>query len=214
MPDSFISLTPSDLEVPQVYDILVAGIQPRPIAFISTKSAAGVANLAPYSFFIAGGANPPSIVYSPTLGKAGSKKHSLLNVEETGEFVVNAVTREMAESMKGYGATPPDTYDEWKMCGFTPIPSEIVAPARVAESPVQFECRLFALLQHGSNPSSACYVVGEVVKIHIQESVWDGYSIDPLRFRPISRMGGANYLDTNSLELFLLENPSENTKPS
>jgi flavin reductase (DIM6/NTAB) family NADH-FMN oxidoreductase RutF len=213
VPD-FISLTPADLEMTQVYDILVAGVQPRPIAFISTLDADGGGNLAPFSFFVAGGANPPSVVYSATLNKTGGKKHSLLNVEATKEFVVNTVTREMAEGMNASSFDYPDRYNEWDVCGFAPIASLKVKPPRVKESPVQFECRLFQVVQHGSQSGAACYVIGEVVQMHIREDVWDGRSIDPDAFRPISRLAGANYLDTESLELFSLERPSGDVKPS
>jgi len=214
MPEPFISLSPAEMEVPQIYEILVAGVQPRPIAFISTVSASGQRNLAPFSFFMAGGANPPSLVYSPTLNKEGGKKHSLINVEETGEFVVNMVTREMANGMNAYSLDYPDRMNEWDMVGFKPISSDLVKPERVKESPVQFECKVHEIIIHGSSPAAACYVIGEVVKIHVLETVWDGRSIDPLKFRPICRMGGPHYLDTNSLELFSLEGPSGSTKPS
>jgi len=168
---------------------------------------AGVPNLGPYSFFMVGGANPASLVYSPTINVRGHKKHSLKNVEETGEFVVNTVTREMAEGMNASSFEFPDAYDEWQVCGFEPVPSEIVRPARVGESPVQFECKLFEIVQHGTDVGAACYVIGEVVKIHVREEVWDGRAIDPAKYHPIARLGGPNYLDTSSLELFSLERP-------
>lgn len=204
---SFVSLPPAELDQTRLYDILVTGVEPRPIAFVSTVSRDGVPNLGPYSFFMLGGANPPSLMYSPTINMRGQKKHSLQNVEETGEFVVNTVTREMAEGMNASSFEYPDRYNEWEVCGFEPLPSDLVKPPRVGESPVQFECKLYQIVQHGNEPGAACYVIGEIVKIHIREDVWDGRGIDPQRFRPISRMGGPEYLDTKNMELFSLERP-------
>jgi len=154
------------------------------------------------------------MVYSPTINARGQKKHSLKNVEETGEFVVNTVTREMAQGMNASSFEFPDAYDEWKVCGFQQVPSDKVKPARVGESPVQFECKVFQIIQHGTKTGAACYVIGEVVKIHVSEDVWDGRAIDPAKFRPIARLGGPNYLDTSSLELFALERPIGPGSPS
>jgi len=214
VPEAFVSLTPANLDPIQVYDLIVAVIQPRPIALISTISVDGVANLAPFSFFMVGGSNPPSVLYSSMLKDYGEKKGSLCNVEMTGEFVVNTLTREMAEGMSATSYDFPQTYDDWSLSGFTPLESEMVRPQRVAESPVQLECKLFQIVEHGHAAGSACYVIGEVVRIHIFANLWDGYSLHPDKFRPIGRMGGKMYLDTNSLELFTLESPTQPLDPS
>jgi len=207
MPDAFISLNPREMPVSEVYDLLVAGVQPRPIAFISTVGADGRRNLAPFSFFMPGGANPPSLVYSPTLNLVGGKKHSLVNAEEVGEFVASMVTREMADAMVAFTPESAERGTEWESCGFTALPSDLVRPDRIAESPVQFECKVFQIVPHGETPFAACYVIGEVVRIHVLEAVWNGHGVDPSLFRPISRMGGTHYLDTNSMELFSMEAP-------
>jgi flavin reductase (DIM6/NTAB) family NADH-FMN oxidoreductase RutF len=200
--------------VTEIYDILVAGVQPRPIAFISTISADGQKNLAPFSFFMAGGANPPSLIFSSTLNSSGGKKHSLANVEETGEFVASMATRQMADAMVAFTSENAERGREWELCGFSALASELVRPERLAESPVQFECKVHQIVRHGDSPLSACYVIGEVVKIHILELVWNGHGVDPALFRPISRLGGPHYLDTNSLELFLMEAPPKASEPS
>lgn len=214
MPDTFISLDPQEMAVSEVYDILVAGVQPRPIAFVSTISASGERNLAPFSFFMPGGANPPSLVYSSTLNSKGEKKHSLVNAEETGEFVASMATREMAEAMANFTAEKAYQGSEWEFCGFTSLPSDLVRPERIEQSPVQFECKVFAIVAHGDTPYAACYVIGEVIRIHVLEAVWNGRGVDPALFRPISRMGGPHYLDTNSMELFSMEGPTLPPKPS
>ncbi len=181
----------------EAYTLLTRVVQPRPIAFVSTLSASGVANLAPFSFFMAGGSNPPSLCFSPVLGSGGVEKDTLRNVRETGEFTINAVDRAMAVGMNATSAPFGPDESEWGPSGFTPLASEIVQPARVAESPAQLECRLFAIVEHGSGPTAARYVMGEVVRLHLRTGT----------FETISRLGGAEYLDTETGERFGLSRP-------
>src|SRR5688500_18521904 len=132
--DVFVSIEPGSLTPRQMYDLLVGVIQPRPIAFVSTMSSGGQENLAPFSFFMAGGANPPSLMYSPSLNAKGEPKDSLRNVEETGEFVVNIVTRTLADAMNATSFDYPASFSEWVVSGLTPMESEVVRPRRVMES--------------------------------------------------------------------------------
>ncbi len=157
---------------------------------------------------MAGGNNPPSLVYCPTLNARGLPKDSLRNVEETGEFVVNTVTRKMATGMNATGFDYPHETDEWSVSGFTTLESKVVRPQRIAESPIHFECKLFEILTHGSGPGASRYIVGEIVAIHVAEAIWSGRGIDGDLYRPIARMGGPNYLDTENLELFELQRPA------
>ncbi len=203
MAQEFVSVRMSDLTSLEAYDLLASTVVPRPIAFVSTMSADGIANLAPFSFFMTGGANPPSLMYSPTLNKQGLPKDSLANVIETGEFVVNSVHREMAEGMNATSFDYPRGSHEWEVSGFTPLPSELVKPPRVAESLIQFECRLFKVVEHGKGPNAARYVIGEVLLIHLDKSLAE----NPSSTRLISRMGGPNYVDTVSGEVFQMRRP-------
>lgn len=166
-------------------------------------SAAGEPNLAPFSFFMVGGIDPPSLAFCPILGKDGRKKTSLVNIEETQEFVVNLVTRPMAERMNTTSVDYPDGYEKWGLSGLTPVPSSYVKPARVTESAVQFECRLFQVVSHGASH----YVIGEVIVAHIDEELLteDG-SLRP--FEPIARLGGAQYLDLDGGKVFEMIRPS------
>lgn len=204
----FVSLNLNELRIRERYNILVAAVAPRPIAFVSTISSAGIPNLAPFSFFMAGGSNPPSVMFAPALNKSGEPKDSLRNALETGEFVINSVTRAMAPGLNETSFDFPHHFDEWTVSGFTPLTSEVVAPARVAESPIHMECRLFQVIEHGQGNGAARYVVGEVVRMHVKEEVWTGSGIDPMVYRPLSRMGGPNYLDTEALEVFPMPRPS------
>lgn len=204
----FASLDLAALTPRQAYDVLVAAVQPRPIAFVSTRSAAGEDNLAPFSFFMAGGANPPSLMYSPSLNLRGEPKDSLRNVEETREFVVNIVTRTMSEAMNAASFDYPQGFSEWQVTGLTPLPSEVVKPMRIMESPVQFECRVHQIVPHGQGPNAANYVIGEIVRTHVLKTIWTGEAISAGALRPISRLGGAEYLDTAALEVFEMLRPT------
>ncbi len=181
----------------EAYALLAAVVQPRPIAFVSTLGADGVANLAPFSFFMAGGSNPPSLCFSPTLDAKGGEKDTLRNIREAGEFTVNAVDRRMAYGMNAASAALARHESEWEPSGFTPLESELVRPARVAESPAQMECRLFSIVAHGHGPSAARYVIGEVLRLHLRD--------EP--FHPLARLGGPDYLDLANGERFALPRP-------
>lgn len=210
----FVSVDPSKLTPSQAYDLLVHAIQPRPIAFVSTMSEQGEENLAPFSFFMAGGANPPSLMYSPALNARGEAKDSLRNVEETGEFVVNIVTRSLAEAINATSFDFPSGYSEWQVAGLTPMPSEFVRPRRIAESPVHFECRVFQIVRHGDGPTAANYVIGEIVRAHVLATLWTGTGIRQGALRPISRLGGSEYVDLEEREIFEMKRPSGSRKTS
>lgn len=197
----------SDLTAAQKYDLLSGLVVPRPIGFVSTLSAGGIANLAPFSYFMVGGIRPPSLMFCPVLDREGNPKDSLRNVEETGEFVVNLVTKEMAEGMNATSYAYPAEQGEWGASGFTPIESVVIKPPRVAESPVQFECRLFHALRHGDGPSASVYVVGEVLAAHVDPGLVDADGNLVGRFQPIARLGGKSYIDLACGKVFELARP-------
>lgn len=209
-----MSLVAAELSASQRYDLLVGAVQPRPIALVSTLDSEGAANLAPFSFFMAGGNEPASIMVSASTKGSGQWKDSLKNAESTGEFVVNFVVREMAAGMNATSFSYPQGFDEWSVAGFDPIPSVTVRPPRVAQSPVQFECSLFQILRHGDGPGSANYMVGEVLRMHVRADLWDGRRLVHDGFRPIARLGSDEYLDTRAMEIFHLARPSGPAEPS
>ncbi len=189
--DPNICLAPGDLDPMALYELLTSIVHPRPIALVSSVSASGIRNLAPFSFFMLGGTNPPSIVFSPVLGSRG-EKDSLRNIRETGEFVVNTVHRDMIDPMNQAGRSVPFETDEWELSGLTPIPSDAVTPQRVAESLASLECKLHEVVHHGEGVGSARYVIGEVLRIHVSQTV-EAFKTDPIRL--IGRLGGAEYVD-------------------
>jgi flavin reductase (DIM6/NTAB) family NADH-FMN oxidoreductase RutF len=202
-----MTIHPAEADVRAVYRALIEIVTPRPIAWVSTVDAEGRVNVAPFSFFNVFGSNPPVVVFSPTLRRDGSKKDTLLNVEMTGEFVVNASVESAAASVVQTSAELEHGRSEAEFAKLTLVPSERVKPPRVAESPVHLECRLLQILPVGGKPLSANLVIGEVVLIHVDESVLDqdGH-IDPRKLRTIGRMGGDDYCRTS--DLFRMPRPT------
>ncbi len=192
---NIITLDPTELEPRQNYLLILGMVVPRPIAMISTISADGSLNLAPFSFFQAVSANPPGVIFSPTRDRHGQIKHSLRNVQESGEFVVAMVTEDMAEAMNLTSAEFPDGVSEFEQAGFTPTPSDIVKPRLVLESPVNLECRVHSIVEMSKKPLSGAIVIGEVVRMHIHLDVFDHEKmvIDRDKYDVISRLGGSSF---------------------
>ena len=194
-------------EVVEVYRLLTDVVTPRPIAWATTVDSEGRVNLAPFSFFNAFGANPPVVVFSPTLRRDGSKKDTLLNAEATGEFVLNAAVERLAAQMNLTSAELPHGENEADVAGLTLLPSVKVKPPRVAESPVQLECRVVQILPVGGKPLSANLIIGEVLLMHIADEVLaDNGRVDPAKLRTIARLGADWYSRTN--DLFEMHRPS------
>jgi len=193
---SFHSLDPVQSPAALVYDLIVCGVQPRPIALVSTVDEEGRGNLAPFSFFTAGGVNPPSLAYCPSLDSQGNPKNSLRNAEATGEFVVNMVTRAMSGPMAHAAGWRSEEVDEWGVSGLTPIPSDLVRAHRVVESPIQFECRVSQVLRLGEGAYGTVYVIGEIVRIHVDSTHLSEGRVDATRIRAIGKLGGTEYIDT------------------
>ncbi len=190
------------------YDLLIHAVAPRPIAFVSTLSADGRPNLAPFSFFMAGGANPPSICFSPNTRDDGTPKDTLRNILETGEYVVHIVSHAMGPGVSAASKALPHGESEWPLTGFTPAPSVKVRPPRVAEAPFALECRLHQVVPHGTGGDSANYIIGEVVLFHVaRELLVDGV-VDPRRVDYLARMGGAWYQRVLPEGLFTMARPA------
>jgi flavin reductase (DIM6/NTAB) family NADH-FMN oxidoreductase RutF len=187
-------------DVVTVYRAIVGIVTPRPIAWVTTIDQEGRVNLAPFSFFNAFGANPPVVVFSPTLRRDRSKKDTLLNLESVGEFVLNAAVESLAEKMNATAAELPRGRSEAELAGLTLEPSLKVRPPRVVESPVHMECRVRQMMSIGDGPIAANLVIGEVLLIHIDDSVLDAAgSVDPRRLKTIARLGGDYYCRVTDL---------------
>jgi len=205
---AFQSIDPATIPAADAYALLTGCVVPRPIAFVSSLSSAGTANLAPFSFFNAGGAHPPSLVFSTVTSGLGRDKDTLQNVRETGEYVVHIVPWSVRERMNQASADYPPEVDEFEAAGFTKAPSVRVKPWRAAECPIAMECRLFQILVHGSGPFRANYVIGEVVLFHIAEAVLAGGRVDAARLDAIARLGGPNYTRVTPESMFGMPRPT------
>lgn len=186
--------------VVDIYQALVGVVTPRPIAWVTTLSPAGVVNLAPFSFFNAFGANPPIVVFSPTLRRDGSKKDTLLNLESLPEFVIHAATAPLAETVNLTSREIPASDSEVSLAKLTAVPSVKVKPPRIAESPIAMECRVRQIVPCGTGPIAANLVIGEVAMIHIADDVLDEKGrVDPRKLQTVARLGGDFWCRTSDL---------------
>ena len=201
-----LSIDPANQQPRDVYKLLIGSILPRPIAFVSTVDKNDVRNLAPFSFFTVASSNPPILAFCTSVPANGrAAKDTLRNVLETREFVVNIVSEDFAEQMNNCSATVPPEVDEFQLSGLTPIASELVKPARVAESQVQMECRLVQVVTVSDKPMGGNLVLGEVLRFHVAEDLVSDFQIDPEKLRAIGRMGGEAYCRTT--DRFKLKRP-------
>jgi flavin reductase (DIM6/NTAB) family NADH-FMN oxidoreductase RutF len=183
-------------------------IAPRPIAFVSTLSASGIGNLAPFSFFAMGGQQPQSVAFCPIADREGNPKDTLRNILETGEFVINIVSREMAERVNQASAPYPFAVDEFDVTGFTRAPSSVVKPPRVLEAPAALECRVFQIVPHGTGAQHGTWVIGEVLHLHVRDEMLaaDGYP-DTAKVHPAARMGRDEWAHITPEVTFRLTRP-------
>ncbi len=196
------TLDPAGYEPRDIYKLMTGIIVPRPVALISSVDAKGVPNLAPFSFFSGVGSNPPTVLFCPTLRRGAgdaARKDTLRNVEETQEFVVNVVSEAIAGAANITAAEVAPEVDEFQLSGLTPLPSEVVRPARVAESPAQMECRLIQVIYTGRASGSGVIVLGEVVRFHVRKDILSEFRVDPLGLNAVGRMAGNSWVRTQDL---------------
>ncbi len=171
-------------------------VVPRPIGWISSQDRNGVVNLAPYSFFNGVATEPPTVMFSSNgVHSEGSYKDSVRNVRDTGEFVCNLATWETREAMNTTSAMVARSVDEFELSGLTPVPSELVKPPRVKESPVHLECTYLQTVELPCDKpgQSNLVVFGQVIGIHIDDSIISDGMIDMNVFKPIARLGYFDY---------------------
>src|SRR5579863_7243122 len=200
-----MNVIPFEIPHSELYGILLNSVAPRPIAWVSTLSASGQPNLAPFSFFNAVCVDPPLLAFAPGLRQPkqtdagrhyGEAKDTLRNVRETKEFVVNVVTYELGEAMNLTSGEYDASVNEFEVAKVTPQPSKVVRPPRVGESPVSFECVVHQILDFSPAPTSSSLVIGEVVAIYLDDAHLKDGSIDRDSLDLIGRMGGLQYTRT------------------
>ena len=202
------TINPADLKPNEFYRFMIGTIGPRPIAFASTIDANGLVNLSPFSFFNIVGYNPPTLIFAPTINRHGHKKHTLLNLEEVGEVVINIVNYAMVEQMSLASAEFERGINEFEKAGFTAIASDRVRPPRVAESPAAFECVVKQIVSTGDGPGSGNIIICEVVMGHFHDTIFDSTgAVDPHQLDLIGRMGGDWYCRAQGDALFEVGRP-------
>ena len=198
-------IDPQEHQPRDIYKLLNGTVVPRPIAFVSSLSANGVRNLAPFSFFTVVSANPPVICFSPLRRANGGAKDTLQNVRDTGEFVVNIVSEGIASQMNTTSADFPPDVDEFAESGLTPQASDLIRPPRVKECGIAMECRLRQIVEVSDRPMGGSLVLGDVLRFHVRDDWFDTFRIDPDKLRAIGRMGGPTY--TRTTDRFDMERP-------
>jgi flavin reductase (DIM6/NTAB) family NADH-FMN oxidoreductase RutF len=186
-------LSPTDLSDNERYKLLIGTIVPRPIAWVSTISPNGVPNLAPFSYFTIACTDPMTLLFCPQRQPDGTKKDTLVNIEATGEFVINLTNEETAVAMNRSATALPYGESEFVWAGVTAIPSEIVSVPRVAEAPVAFECLIRQILDIGGGEGGGTVVLGTVQCIHIRDDVMVNGYVQMDALKPIGRLAGSAY---------------------
>lgn len=194
-----LSIDPKAISPTQLQAYLQGAVGPRPIAFASTVDKNGIPNLSPFSFFNVFSSNPPILIFSPARRvRDNSIKHTLINVESMREVVINIVNFEIVQQASLSSTEYADGVNEFLKAGLTQIPSDVVKPFRVAESPVQFECKVSEIIALGTEGGAGNLVICEVLKIHIDENILDeNGNIDQHKIDLVARMGGNWYSRAN-----------------
>jgi len=177
------------------YKLIIGSILPRPIAFVSTISREGIHNLAPFSFFNGIASNPPSLCFAPSRRSTdGSKKDTLVNIEQTCEFVVNIVTEVIVKQMNDTSEEHPPVISEFEEVCLTPIPSQVVHAPRVKECPINLECKLSQIIEIGpSEPGGGFLVIGEIILFHVKDELLHEGCINIELLKQIGRLAGTEY---------------------
>ena len=195
---------PTEHPLLETHKLMIGSIVPRPIAFVSTLSKDGFENLAPFSYFNGICSNPPSIMFCPARrGYDGKTKDTLNNIRDTEEFAVNIVSEDFAEQMVSTSTDFEPEVNEFEVSGLTPVPCQKIAPPKVAEAKISFECKLNQIVPVGNEgPGGGFVVIGTIVLFHIDDDVYEDGYINLGKLRPIGRLAGNMYTrTTDKLEI-------------
>ena len=195
---------PTEHPLLETHKLMIGSIVPRPIAFVSTLSKDGLENLAPFSYFNGICSNPPSIMFCPARrGYDGKTKDTLNNIRDTEEFAVNIVSEDFAEQMVSTSTDFEPEVNEFEVSGLTPVPCQKIAPPKVAEAKISFECKLNQIVPVGNEgPGGGFVIIGTIVLFHIDDDVYEDGYINLEKLRPIGRLAGNMYTrTTDKLEI-------------
>jgi flavin reductase (DIM6/NTAB) family NADH-FMN oxidoreductase RutF len=210
MNQSYLEIIPGEIKTADLHSFLLGAVSPRPIAFASTIDSRGRKNLAPFSFFNVFSANPPVLIFSPARRvRDNTTKDTLQNVLEVPEVCIQVVTKELLMQMNLASNEFPSDVDEFIKAGLTSLPSDLIRPFRVAESPIQMECKVFEIKPLSPKAGAGNLIFCELLKMHIHPSVLnEAGKIDPAKLNPVARLGGDWYCEVNATNLMEVEKPS------
>lgn len=203
-------ITPGEISTKQLHAYLLGSVAPRPICFASTMDKDGHPNLSPFSFFNVFGSKPPICIFSPARRvRDNTIKHTLENIRETGEVVINVVTYDMVQQANVASCEYPKSVNEFEKSGFTPVPATLIKPYRVKESPVSLECKVLQVIETSQEGGAANLVICEVVRMHLDERILgeDG-QIDPHKIDLVARMGKDFYCRASGDAIFEVPKPN------
>ncbi|MGQ0829763.1 MAG: flavin reductase family protein [Bacteroidota bacterium] len=207
-----LTINPKEVKPSVLHGYLLGAVAPRPIAFASTIDKDGNPNLAPFSFFNVFSSNPPIAIFSPARsGRTSQTKHTHDNIKEVPEVVINVVNYNMVQQTSLASTEYPKGVNEFTKAGLTPVPSKMVKPFRVKESPAQLECKVKEVIELGDHGGAGNLIICEVVLMHISEDVLDAnQQIDPNKMDLVARLGANWYSRAHGSALFEVEKPSAN----
>lgn len=207
-----LTINPKEVSVSRLHSLLIGSVVPRPIAFASTEDKQGQVNLSPFSFFNVVGTNPAHLVFSPSRRvRDNTTKHTLENIKEVPEVVINIVNYALVEQMSLASTEYEKDVNEFIKAGLTEVRSVMVRPPRVAEAPVCFECKVKRIIELGKEGGAGNLVICEVVLAHFNENIFDeNQHIDPKKLDAVARMGGNWYCRASGDALFELPKPLKN----
>ena len=200
-----MKIDPASLNRREAHELFVGAILPRPIAWVSTVGRDGIYNIAPFSFFTGMSVKPPVVGFAVGSKRDGGQKDTLANIEFSKEYVINVVTDTLGEAMNQTSGEYPSHVDEFQVANLTPLKSDLVKSPRVAESPVNMECRLLQILEFGEAPHVNAFIIGEVLRVHIKDDLWIDGVIKGSSLKGIGRMGEDLYCRT--MDIFEMKRP-------
>lgn len=205
-----MKIVPGEIKTGLLHSYLLGAVAPRPICFASTLDANGIPNLSPFSFFNVFGSKPPIAIFSPARRvRDNTTKHTLENARATSEIVINVVNYNIVQQMNLASCEYPESIDEFVKSGLTPIPSDMVKPFRVKESPAQLECRVKEIIETGQEGGAGNLIICEVVCMHVDDNVLDANgNIDPHKIDLVARMGGNYYCRASGNAVFEVTKPN------
>ncbi len=203
-------IVPGEIKTGLLHSYLLGAVAPRPICFASTIDKEGNPNLSPFSFFNVFGSKPPILIFSPARRvRDNSIKHTLENIKDTKEVVINVVNYSIVQQMNLTSCEYPKNVNEFTKAGFTQLPSDLVKPFRVKESPAQLECKVLEVIETGHEGGAGNLIICEMVCMHLNDDVLDEHGrIDPHKMDLVARMGGDFYCRASGSAVFEMPKPN------